>query len=95
MSKGHLQAKVTEKSIGPKTIKHITCLMDNFEKQFENLVVQLNVMDGTMSQTTATNASQDVVETLMKQSAEVVGILETITCLTDTSENSLKICVCS
>merc|ERR1712060_124857 len=55
-------------------LEKITCLMDNFEKQFENLDVQLNVMDGAMSQTTVTNAPQDAVEALMKQSAEEAGI---------------------
>merc|ERR1712156_463532 len=55
-------------------LEKITCLMDNFEKQFENLDVQLNVMDGAMSQTTVTSAPQDAVEALMKQSAEEAGI---------------------
>ena len=53
--------------------------MDNFEKQFGNLDVQLNAMDGSTSQTTATNAPQEAVEALMKQSAKVAGILEKIT----------------
>ena len=46
-------------------LEKITCLMDNFEKQFENVHAQLNVMDDAMSQTNATNAPRHVVEALM------------------------------
>ena len=42
--------------------------MNNFKKQFENLHVQLNVLDGAMSQTTATNAPQDADKALQQLS---------------------------
>ncbi len=55
-------------------LEKISSLMDKFEKEFEDLDVQTSVMEGAMSQTTATNIPQDAVESLMKQ----VGVLSTI-----------------
>ena len=49
-------------------------LMDRFEKDFEDLDVQTSVMEGAMSQTTATNVPQDAVEGLMKQAADEAGL---------------------
>ncbi len=48
-------------------LEKISTLMDKFEKEFEDLDVQTSVMEGAMSQTTATNIPQDSVEQLMKQ----------------------------
>ena len=48
--------------------------MDKFEKDFEDLDVQTSVMEGAMSQTTATNVPQDAVEQLMKQQADEAGL---------------------
>ena len=48
--------------------------MDNFEKQFEDLDVQTSVMEGAMSQTTATNIPQDSVDVLMRQAADEAGL---------------------
>lgn len=48
--------------------------MDRFEKDFEDLDVQTSVMEGAMSQTTATNVPQDAVEGLMKQAADEAGL---------------------
>jgi len=53
-------------------LEKISTLMDNFEKEFEDLDVQTSVMEGAMSQTTATNIPQDAVEGLMKQAADEV-----------------------
>merc|ERR1712209_197725 len=55
-------------------LEKISTLMDNFEKDFEDLDVQTSVMEGAMSQTTATNVPQDAVEQLMKQQADEAGL---------------------
>merc|ERR1712002_757959 len=55
-------------------LEQISTLMDNFEKQFEDLDVQTSVMEGAMNQTTATNIPQDAVEGLMKQAADEAGL---------------------
>merc|ERR1712228_1034422 len=55
-------------------LEKISTLMDNFEKEFEDLDVQTSVMEGAMSQTTATNIPQDSVENLMKQAADEAGL---------------------
>merc|ERR1712055_182443 len=55
-------------------LEKISALMDNFEKEFEDLDVQTSVMEGAMSQTTATNIPQDAVEGLMKQAADEAGL---------------------
>jgi len=55
-------------------LEKISTLMDKFEKEFEDLDVQTSVMEGAMSQTTATNVPQDSVENLMKQAADEAGL---------------------
>ena len=55
-------------------LEKISSLMDNFEKQFEDLDVQTSVMEGAMSQTTATNIPQDSVDVLMRQAADEAGL---------------------
>merc|ERR1712002_968113 len=55
-------------------LEKISGLMDQFEKEFEDLDVQTSVMEGAMSQTTATNIPQDAVEGLMKQAADEAGL---------------------
>ena len=55
-------------------LEKISTLMDNFEKQFEDLDVQTSVMEGAMSQTTATNIPQDSVDVLMRQAADEAGL---------------------
>lgn len=55
-------------------LEKISSLMDKFEKEFEDLDVQTSVMEGAMSQTTATNIPQDAVENLMKQAADEAGL---------------------
>ena len=55
-------------------LEKISGLMDQFEKEFEDLDVQTSVMEGAMSQSTATNAPQDSVEVLMRQAADEAGL---------------------
>jgi len=55
-------------------LEKISGLMDQFEKQFEDLDVQTGVMEGAMSQTTATNIPQEGVDNLMKQAADEAGL---------------------
>merc|ERR1712154_556548 len=55
-------------------LEKISGLMDHFEKEFEDLDVQTSVMEGAMSQSTATNVPQDSVENLMKQAADEAGL---------------------
>ena len=55
-------------------LEKISTLMDKFEKEFEDLDVQTSVMEGAMSQTTATNVPTDAVDVLMKQAADEAGI---------------------
>ncbi len=55
-------------------LEKISTLMDKFEKEFEDLDVQTSVMEGAMSQTTATNIPTDSVDILMKQAADEAGI---------------------
>merc|ERR1712183_814244 len=55
-------------------LEKISSLMDNFEKQFEDLDVQTSVMEGAMSQTTATNIPQGSVDSLMRQAADEAGL---------------------
>merc|ERR1711915_1017188 len=55
-------------------LEKISTLMDNFEKEFEDLDVQTSVMEGAMNQTTATNIPQDSVDVLMRQAADEAGL---------------------
>merc|ERR1712055_1170892 len=55
-------------------LEKISSLMDNFEKEFEDLDVQTSVMEGAMSQTTATNIPQGSVDSLMRQAADEAGL---------------------
>ena len=55
-------------------LEKISTLMDKFEKEFEDLDVQTSVMEGAMSQTTATNIPTGSVDVLMKQAADEAGI---------------------
>merc|ERR1712241_1217091 len=66
--------KAMDSAMKSMNLEKISNLMDRFEKDFEDLDVQTSVMEGAMSQTTATNVPTDAVENLMKQSADEVGI---------------------
>ena len=52
----------------------ITQLMDQFEKQFEEMDVKTGVVDSTLAQTTTTVIPQNEVDDLMVQIAEETGM---------------------
>merc|ERR1719346_298156 len=66
--------KAMDSAMKSMNLEKISGLMDRFEKDFEDLDVQTSVMEGAMSQTTATNVPQDAVEQLMKQQADEAGL---------------------
>ena len=66
--------KAMDSAMKSMNLEKISGLMDKFEKDFEDLDVQTSVMEGAMSQTTATNVPQDAVEGLMKQAADEAGL---------------------
>merc|ERR1711993_154590 len=66
--------KAMDSAMKSMSLEKISGLMDKFEKDFEDLDVQTSVMEGAMSQTTATNVPQDAVEQLMKQQADEAGL---------------------
>ena len=66
--------KAMDSAMKSMNLEKISGLMDKFEKEFEDLDVQTSVMEGAMSQTTATNVPQDAVEGLMKQAADEAGL---------------------
>jgi len=66
--------KAMDSAMKSMNLEKISGLMDKFEKEFEDLDVQTSVMEGAMSQTTATNVPQDAVESLMKQQADEAGL---------------------
>jgi charged multivesicular body protein 1 len=51
-------------------VEEITRVMDNFEKQFEDLDVRAEYMENAMQSTTAMTTPEDDVETLMRQVAD-------------------------
>merc|ERR1711976_1096341 len=67
-------ASRVQSALKSMNLEKISGLMDQFEKEFEDLDVQTSVMEGAMSQTTATNVPQDSVEVLMRQAADEAGL---------------------
>jgi len=55
-------------------LEKISEMMERFEKQFENLDVQMNVMDNTMQSTSAQMVPEDDVMKLMNEKASEAGI---------------------
>ncbi|VDD80234.1 unnamed protein product [Mesocestoides corti] len=55
-------------------LEKISNLMDQFEKEFESLDVQSQVMEGTMNNTTSLNAPSNEVDQLMREAADEAGI---------------------
>nr|CDS31215.1 charged multivesicular body protein 1b [Hymenolepis microstoma] len=55
-------------------LEKVSNLMDSFEKEFENLDVQSQVMEGTMNNTTSLNAPSADVDNLMREAADEAGI---------------------
>lgn len=54
-------------------IWQVSQLMDRFEQQFENLDVQTQVMDATMSNASTLSTPQGDVDNLMQQVADEAG----------------------
>merc|ERR1712038_407488 len=66
--------KAMDSAMKSMNLEKISGLMDQFEKEFEDLDVQTSVMEGAMNQTTATNVPQDSVDVLMRQAADEAGL---------------------
>ena len=55
-------------------MQKITAVMDKFEKQFEDLDVKTEYIEGAMNQTTTSTTPADQVDTLINQVAEEHGL---------------------
>ncbi|BHF57397.1 Charged multivesicular body protein 1b [Sparganum proliferum] len=55
-------------------LEAVSALMDRFEREFENLDVQSQVMEGTMNNTTTLSTPAGEVDALMKEAADEAGI---------------------
>mmetsp|Transcript_19516 Transcript_19516/g.22336 ORF Transcript_19516/g.22336 Transcript_19516/m.22336 type:complete len:205 (+) Transcript_19516:145-759(+) len=59
-----------ERSLASMDINQISTLMDKFERQFEDLDVKTQYMEGSMNATTATSTPGDQVDTLITMVAD-------------------------
>jgi charged multivesicular body protein 1 len=59
-----------DKSLASMDIEQISQLMDKFEKQFEDLDVKTQYMEGAMNATTATSTPAEQVDDLISQVAD-------------------------
>lgn len=66
--------KAMESAMKSMNLEKIANLMDKFEREFENLDVQSQVMEGTMSNTSALAAPQNDVDNLMQEVADEAGL---------------------
>ncbi|GAB1606505.1 charged multivesicular body protein 1b-2-like [Argonauta hians] len=66
--------KSMESAMKSMNLEKVATLMDRFEKEFENLDVQSQVMEGTMSSTSTLTAPQTEVDSLMMQVADEAGL---------------------
>jgi charged multivesicular body protein 1 len=66
--------KGMEKALESMDIQQITKVMDQFEKQFEDLDVQTEYIEGAMQQSTAATTPVDQVDALIQQVAEEHGL---------------------
>jgi len=66
--------KAMESAMKSMNLEKISMLMDRFEREFENLDVQSQVMEGTMSNTSTLNTPQGEVDGLMQQVADEAGL---------------------
>uniref|UniRef100_A0A0V0J8K7 Charged multivesicular body protein 1b n=1 Tax=Schistocephalus solidus TaxID=70667 RepID=A0A0V0J8K7_SCHSO len=55
-------------------LEAVSAIMDRFEREFENLDVQSQVMESTMSNTTTLSTPAGEVDALMKEAADEAGI---------------------
>eukprot|EP00914_Ancora_sagittata_P003428 GHVO01007132.1.p1 GENE.GHVO01007132.1~~GHVO01007132.1.p1 ORF type:complete len:199 (-),score=44.34 GHVO01007132.1:134-730(-) len=66
--------KAMESAMKSMNLEKISQLMDRFEQQFENLDVQSQVMESTMSASSTLNAPQGEVDSLMHEVADEAGL---------------------
>lgn len=66
--------RAMEAALKSMNLEKIAQLMDRFEQQFENLDVQTQVMDETMSASTTLTAPQNQVDSLMQEVADEAGL---------------------
>lgn len=63
-----------ESAMRSMNLEKVSQIMDKFEKQFEDLDVQSNTMEATMSTTTTTLTPEGQVDSLMQQIADEAGL---------------------
>ena len=63
-----------DKAMKTMNIEQMTMIMDKFEKQFEDLDVQSQYMENSMSQTTALSTPQEDVQSLIGEVADEYGL---------------------
>lgn len=66
--------KAMDAAMKGMNLEKISGLMDRFEQQFEDLDVQSNVMESTMSSTVTTSVPQNDVDSLMQRVADEAGL---------------------
>lgn len=66
--------KAMDAAMKGMNLEKISGLMDKFEQQFEDLDVQSNVMENTMSSTVTTSIPQNDVDALMMKVADEAGL---------------------
>ncbi|XP_013390815.1 charged multivesicular body protein 1b-2 [Lingula anatina] len=66
--------KSMESAMKSMNLEKVSQLMDRFETQFENLDVQSQVMEDTMSASSTLNAPQAQVDSLMQEVADEAGL---------------------
>ncbi|PAA65180.1 hypothetical protein BOX15_Mlig033068g1, partial [Macrostomum lignano] len=66
--------KGMEAAMKSMNLEQISQLMDRFEREFENLDVQSQVMEGTMCNTSTLTAPEGEVNMLMQEAADEAGI---------------------
>ncbi|XP_044751155.1 charged multivesicular body protein 1b [Coccinella septempunctata] len=66
--------KAMDAAMKSMNLEKISSVMDKFEQQFEDLGVQSDVLENTMSQTTTTLVPTNDVDALMQQVADEAGL---------------------
>lgn len=65
--------KAMDSAMKSMSLEQISKVMDNFEKQFEDLDVQSSYMEGAMNSTVTASIPQNDVDGLMQQVADEAG----------------------
>ncbi|XP_077982838.1 charged multivesicular body protein 1B1-like [Glandiceps talaboti] len=66
--------KSMDSALKSMNLEKVSSLMDKFERSFEDLDVQSQVMDDTMSATTTLTVPQEMVDSLMQEVADEAGL---------------------